>query len=72
MAKRKKSKDTEIKEDLSTKVFKDEKQVATPKPKTKDYILKQRLKVRGQWKEKGEKISLTTEGHKFFLSKKII
>ena len=39
---------------------------------TKEYTIKNRVHVRGKWLERGEKISLTKEGWKFFLSKKYI
>jgi len=39
---------------------------------TKSYVVKNRVKVSGEWKEKGQKINLTEEGYRFFRSKKIV
>lgn len=39
---------------------------------TKDYTLKVSVKVSGVWKKKGDKISLTEQGYRFFRSKKYV
>ena len=42
------------------------------KPKTEVYILKDDVKIGGQWKKKGSKISLTKEGFRSFRNKKLV
>ena len=42
------------------------------RPSTTTYTIKSRVKVAGEWKEKGDKINLTKEGFAFFRSKKYI
>jgi len=49
-----------------------EAQKSKPKIKTTAYPLKVRLKVGGVWREKGETISLTEDGFRFYRSTKII
>ena len=66
-----KKKEVEIfKEQESTEGV--EAQKSKPKIKTTAYPLKVRQKVGGVWREKGETISLTNEGFRFYRSKKII
>lgn len=50
------------------------KTTAVPKKKieTKTHVLKMNVMIGDNLKKKGEKISLTEEGRKFFLSKKYI
>lgn len=71
MAKRRKQ---PVKKEVEQIEVVDAKQVTSPKKKlpTKPYVLKMRVKVSGQWKEKGEKISLTEDGYRFFRSKKYV
>lgn len=47
-----------------------EKTTTSKKPtlKTKDYPLEVRTNIGGVWKEKGEKIKLTTEGYRYMRS----
>lgn len=47
-------------------------EASKPKVKTTAYPLKVRLKVGGVWREKGETISLTKDGFRFYRSTKII
>ena len=42
------------------------------RPSTTTHTIKSRVKVAGEWKEKGDKINLTKEGFAFFRSKKYI
>lgn len=54
---------------------KQEVKVDIPKKKqlpTKEYTIKNRVKVGGDWKEKKDKIKLTKEGAEFFRSKNYI
>ena len=46
--------------------------VIKKRPSTTTYTIKSRVKVAGEWKEKGDKINLTKEGFAFFRSKKYI
>jgi len=46
--------------------------VVKKQPPTNTYTLKNRVKVGGEWKQKGDTIKLTKEGFAFFRSKKYI
>jgi hypothetical protein len=46
--------------------------IVKKRPSTTTHSIKNRVKVGGQWKEKGDTIKLTKEGFAFFRSKKYI
>lgn len=46
--------------------------VVKKQPPTNTYTIKNRVKVGGEWKQKGDTIKLTKEGFAFFRSKKYI
>jgi len=74
MARKKKEAITEIPVEVEIVKAETPKKVKIIKkrPSTTTYTIKSRVKVAGEWKEKGDKINLTKEGFAFFRSKKYI
>jgi len=75
MARKKKIvEDTEIPVEVKVEATEAPKKVKIVKkrPSTNTYTIKNRVKVAGEWKQKGDKINLTKEGFAFFRSKKYI
>ncbi|MCB0463962.1 MAG: hypothetical protein KDC81_14780 [Flavobacteriaceae bacterium] len=60
------------KEVEEVKVAETVKPIVKKKLPTKDYTLKVKVKVSGVLKKKGEKISLTEQGYRFFRSKNYV
>jgi len=74
MAKRKKKVEADIPVEVEIVKAEAPKKVKIIKkrPSTNTYTIKNRVKVAGEWKQKGDKIDLTKEGFAFFRSKKYI